>query len=87
MLDYAACHKVNPSGGAGALNAMHDAVALGNWLSTLEAPVPVESLDVIFSEYVKERMPLVQEAFLVSGILKDLGGKCLNGCHDGYGES
>lgn len=69
-----ACHKINPSGGAGALNAMHDAATLANWICSLESP-SLRDLDAIFEEYRKERIPRIKEAFVVSRMLRDVGGK------------
>ncbi|KAG0360517.1 hypothetical protein BG005_010541 [Podila minutissima] len=57
-----ACHKMNPSGGVGALNAMFDAVTIANWISTLESS-SVSDLDVIFKEYHAERYPVAQAAY------------------------
>ncbi|KAG0035784.1 hypothetical protein BGZ82_005122, partial [Podila clonocystis] len=71
-----ACHKINPSGGAGALNAMHDAATLANWICSLESS-SLPDLAYIFEEYRKERMPRIKEAFVVSRILRDVGGKTL----------
>ncbi|KAF9333061.1 hypothetical protein BG006_004049 [Podila minutissima] len=71
-----ACHKINPSGGAGALNAMHDAATLANWIYSLES-TSLRDLDYAFEEYRKERMPRIKEAFVVSRMLRDVGGKTL----------
>ncbi|KAF8952622.1 hypothetical protein BGZ52_004995, partial [Haplosporangium bisporale] len=49
-----ACHKMNPSGGAGAINAIHDAVTLANWMSTLRNSDDKVILKV-FKEYRAER--------------------------------
>ncbi|KAG0039334.1 hypothetical protein BGZ82_008663 [Podila clonocystis] len=57
-----ACHKMNPSGGVGALNAMFDAVTVANWISTLESST-VSDLDTIFKEYHAERYPVAQAAY------------------------
>ncbi|KAF9367247.1 hypothetical protein CPB97_006028, partial [Podila verticillata] len=57
-----ACHKINPTGGTGALNAIHDAVTLANWLSTLRFP-NISDLDRVFSEYYLERYPVAKKAF------------------------
>ncbi|KAF9368459.1 hypothetical protein CPC16_005328, partial [Podila verticillata] len=56
------CHKVNPTGGTGALNAIHDAVTLANWLNTLRFP-NISDLDRVFSEYYLERYPVAKKAF------------------------
>ncbi|KAG0345670.1 hypothetical protein BG004_003338 [Podila humilis] len=57
-----ACHKMNPMGGVGAMNAMHDAVTLANWLTTLRCP-DVTELETVFEEYRKERYPVAKAAF------------------------
>ncbi|KAG0331989.1 hypothetical protein BG004_001428 [Podila humilis] len=57
-----ACHKMNPLGGVGAMIAMHDAVTLANWLSTLRCP-DVKQLETVFEEYHKERYPVAKAAF------------------------
>lgn len=60
-----ACHKMNPSGGVGALNAMFDAVTVANWISTLESS-SVSDLETIFKEYHAERHPVAQAAYVRS---------------------
>ncbi|KAG0339382.1 hypothetical protein BG000_002243 [Podila horticola] len=56
-----ACHKMGPAGGIGALVAMHDAVTLANWISTLQMPA-ISDLEDIFREYRAERYPIAKEA-------------------------
>ncbi|KAG0325451.1 hypothetical protein BG004_003213 [Podila humilis] len=53
---------------------MHDAAALANWICSLETP-SVKELERIFEEYRKERLPRIKEAFIVSRMLRDVGGK------------
>ncbi|KAF9406182.1 hypothetical protein BGZ94_003217 [Podila epigama] len=48
--------------GVGAAHAIHDAVALANWISTLRKPTVTE-LETVFEEYRTERHPVVKEAF------------------------
>ncbi|KAF9405918.1 hypothetical protein BGZ94_003333 [Podila epigama] len=68
-----ACHKMNPSGGVGAVNAMFDAVAVANWLSTLQS-WSVSDLEVVFKEYHAERHPVATAAFARSQMFsKNLG--------------
>ncbi|KAG0342046.1 hypothetical protein BG004_005770 [Podila humilis] len=68
-----ACHKMNPTGGVGALIAMHDAVTLANWISTLRAPT-MPQLERVFKEYRAERHPVAKEAFERSQLFtKNLG--------------
>ncbi|KAF9341209.1 hypothetical protein BGZ91_010342 [Linnemannia elongata] len=65
-----ACHKFNPAGGAGANNAIHDAVALANRLQALPDQPSVEDIERAFKLYKKERFPKVKEAFNSSLALK-----------------
>ncbi|KFH67359.1 hypothetical protein MVEG_06093 [Podila verticillata NRRL 6337] len=58
-----ACHKMNPAGGMGAIQAMHDAVVLANWINTLRTSPTVAEAEKIFKEYQEERKPYVQQAF------------------------
>ncbi|KAF9212419.1 hypothetical protein BGZ59_006782 [Podila verticillata] len=69
-----ACHKLNPYGGAGALTAMHDAVALANWISTLQKPKLAE-IEKIFAEYQAERLPAAKDAASRTQLFKRMGGK------------
>ncbi|KAF8981041.1 hypothetical protein BGZ52_003347 [Haplosporangium bisporale] len=69
-----ACHKMNPSGGSGALTAMHDAVTLANWINTIETP-SMYYLKKIFKEYRAERYPIVKQAFETSQMFSRNIGK------------
>ncbi|KAK5823573.1 hypothetical protein F5H01DRAFT_376481 [Linnemannia elongata] len=51
-----ACHKVNPTGGQGAVAAMHDALALANLLYALPSRT-ASDIEQILSEYQEERRP------------------------------
>ncbi|KAF9302320.1 hypothetical protein BGZ74_005523 [Mortierella antarctica] len=55
-----ACHKLIPSSGQGATSAMHDAVALANWIVSLESPSMVD-VNNAFKEYQAERYPIAKE--------------------------
>ncbi|KAG0338359.1 hypothetical protein BG004_007261 [Podila humilis] len=57
-----ACHKMNPVGGVGAMIAMHDAVSLANWLTTLRC-ADTKQLEAAFEEYRRERYPIAKAAF------------------------
>ncbi|KAK3835639.1 MAG: hypothetical protein J3R72DRAFT_451333 [Linnemannia gamsii] len=74
-----ACHKFNPAGGAGANNAVHDAVALANRLQALPDQPSVEDIEKAFKLYKKERFPKVQEAFNSSLALKSMIEQNLKG--------
>ncbi|KAG0035773.1 hypothetical protein BGZ82_005111, partial [Podila clonocystis] len=55
-----ACQKFIPAEGAGALTTIYDAVALANWINTLESATLFD-LDTIFKEYRDERYLVVEE--------------------------
>ncbi|KAG0019141.1 hypothetical protein BGZ82_000234 [Podila clonocystis] len=57
-----ACHKMSPAGGVGAIIAIHDAVTLANWISTLRFAT-VEDIGKAFKDYRAERYPVAKEAF------------------------
>ncbi|KAG0090118.1 hypothetical protein BGZ92_003660 [Podila epicladia] len=64
---------MNPTGAAGALTAMHDAVALANWINTLQRPT-LSDIDKVFKEYRTERHPVAKEAFDTSKMFtKNIG--------------
>lgn len=65
---------MNPTGGVGAINAMHDAVTLANWLSTLRAATR-NDVEMVFKEYRAERLPVVKEAFVASQLFTRNIGK------------
>ena len=56
---------MNPSGGSGAITAIHDAVTLANWLSTLRVPRE-EEIEEVFKEYRTERYPVAKATFEAS---------------------
>ncbi|KAG0338787.1 hypothetical protein BG004_007086 [Podila humilis] len=63
-----ACHKMNPAGGVGAMCAIHDAVALGNWLATLRDPT-LRQIENAFEEYRQERFPVAKGHFEFSRLI------------------
>ncbi|KAF9428988.1 hypothetical protein BGZ94_000217 [Podila epigama] len=71
------CHKMDPSGGLGALNAMYDAVTLANWISTLKNH-SLKSLEEIFRQYRIERYPVAKEAFANSKMFSKSFGKSIS---------
>ncbi|KAF9428772.1 hypothetical protein BGZ94_001092 [Podila epigama] len=71
-----ACHPMHPLGMMGAINAIHDAVALANWINTLRSPSMIE-LKEIFDQYQAERLPIVKEAFALSQMFKQTFGKSI----------
>ncbi|KAF9300752.1 hypothetical protein BGZ74_007535 [Mortierella antarctica] len=66
--------KLNPSGGAGALSAVHDAVALANWLCSLQS-TSLRTLARVFKEYHAERHPIAKQNLRTGRMLFALGGK------------
>ncbi|KAF9370937.1 hypothetical protein CPC16_003397 [Podila verticillata] len=65
---------MNPSGGAGAINAIHDAVTLANWMSTLRNSDD-KVIFKVFKEYRAERYPVAKEAFETSQMFSRNLGK------------
>ncbi|KAF9357706.1 hypothetical protein BGX34_009263 [Mortierella sp. NVP85] len=57
-----ACHKMNPAGGQGAVNALQDAITLANWLNVLRSN-NVKDISRVFQEYKDERYPHAVAAF------------------------
>ncbi|KAG0362309.1 hypothetical protein BG005_006139 [Podila minutissima] len=69
-----ACHKLNPAGGAGALTAIQDAVALANWICALQSKKASE-IEESFNEYHAERYPLVKQSYETSKMFNHIAGK------------
>ncbi|KAK3819386.1 MAG: hypothetical protein JOS17DRAFT_756323 [Linnemannia elongata] len=63
-----ACHKLHPSGGQGAITAMHDAIALANLIYALPTNTS-KDIERAFEEYKAERLPPVIEASKGSQLL------------------
>jgi 2-polyprenyl-6-methoxyphenol hydroxylase-like FAD-dependent oxidoreductase len=68
---------MNPSGGAGAITAIHDAVTLANWLSTLQTTEGKE-IEEVFRNYRAERYPVAKAAFEVSQMFTRNLGKVIS---------
>ncbi|KAF9104951.1 hypothetical protein BGX27_009862 [Mortierella sp. AM989] len=58
-----ACHKVHPASGRGAQLAIHDAIALANWISILPSNPSIQELERIFKEYKTERYPDAEDTY------------------------
>ncbi|KAF9302945.1 hypothetical protein BGZ74_004601 [Mortierella antarctica] len=78
-----ACHKnivailslqLNPAGGVGALTAMHDAIALANWICSVQSR-DMADIEASFKKYRAERLPIAKEAFENSRMFDSIGGK------------
>ncbi|KAF9537190.1 hypothetical protein EC957_008681 [Mortierella hygrophila] len=63
-----ACHKLNPSGGHGAVTAMHDAIALANLLYAMPTATSSD-ITRIFEEYQEERYPAVMVSYKNSQLM------------------
>ncbi|KAG0024730.1 hypothetical protein BGZ82_010363 [Podila clonocystis] len=74
MTEQLSWAMMNPCGGAGALNAIHDAVALANRISALR-PASVSDMEKVFKEYRKERYPIAKENFATSQMFTHNFGK------------
>ncbi|KAG0204211.1 hypothetical protein BGX33_008653 [Mortierella sp. NVP41] len=57
-----ACHKLSPTGGAGAVSAMHDAITLANMINALPLHPTADEIADAFKAYQDERMPWVKAA-------------------------
>lgn len=68
---------MNPSGGVGAIHAIHEAVTLANWLSTLRA-ADDKAVEAVFKEYRTERFPVTKAAFETSQMFTRNLGKVMN---------
>ncbi|OAQ33866.1 FAD/NAD(P)-binding domain-containing protein [Linnemannia elongata AG-77] len=72
-----ACHKMNPSGGAGASNAMHDAIALANRINGLPFHPAADEIEAAFMEYQNERIGWVNAAFENSKLMRNMVGQSM----------
>ena len=68
---------MNPSGGLGGIHAIHDAVTLANWMSTLRL-ADEEKLGKVFKKYRSERYPVAKAAFETSQMLTHNFGKVID---------
>ncbi|KAF9314650.1 hypothetical protein BG003_003941 [Podila horticola] len=66
------CHKFDPAGGAGAVNAIQDAICLGNWINTLPKTISTKELRIVFQDYLAERLPIAKENFAKSQFFASL---------------
>ncbi|KAG0024980.1 hypothetical protein BGZ82_010279 [Podila clonocystis] len=72
-----ACHKMNPAGGVGGITAIHEAVTLANWLSTLRFAGP-KDVENVFKEYRAERYPVPKANFESSQLfIRNMGKNML----------
>ena len=66
---------MSPSGGAGASNAMHDAIALANRINGLPFHPTADEIEAAFMEYQNERIGWVNAAFENSKMMHNIVGK------------
>ncbi|KAF9119765.1 hypothetical protein BGX30_003641 [Mortierella sp. GBA39] len=72
-----ACHKMNPSGGSGATNAIHDAISLANYIVSLPHWCEQKDIDLRFKAYQDERTPWIKAAFENNKLFKGMVEKNL----------
>ncbi|KAF9151719.1 hypothetical protein BG015_006294 [Linnemannia schmuckeri] len=70
-----ACHKINPAGGAGAANAIHDAIVLANYIHAFRNNPTDQDIAKAFKAYKDERIEWVNSAFETSQALKSMVDK------------
>ncbi|KAG0373919.1 hypothetical protein BGX24_011063 [Mortierella sp. AD032] len=70
-----ACHKFNPSGGAGAGNAIHDAIVLANHIHALSLHPAADEIEHAFEACKTERIQWVEKAFATSNMTQCLVGQ------------
>jgi hypothetical protein len=70
-----ACHKFNPSGEAGAMNAMHDAVILANYIDALSNCPTVDEIEKAFLAYRSDRIQWVGDVFEQSKLFRTMVDK------------
>ncbi|KAF9126823.1 hypothetical protein BGW39_006327 [Mortierella sp. 14UC] len=70
-----ACHKFNPSGGAGAVNAMHDATVLANYINALPFHPVVSEIKHAFEQYRSDRIEWAEKAYTSSRTIQSFVAK------------
>ncbi|KAF9922480.1 hypothetical protein FBU30_007369 [Linnemannia zychae] len=73
-----ACHKFSPSGGVGATNAIHDAIAVANRIYGLPFHPNTKEIDTAFKNYKKERIEWVTNGYNSSRFLRTMAGQSLS---------
>ncbi|KAF9154278.1 hypothetical protein BG015_001391 [Linnemannia schmuckeri] len=69
--------NMNPSGGSGATNSIHDAISLANYIVSLPHWCEQKDIDHRFKAYQDERMPWIKEAFESNKLFKGMVEKSL----------
>ncbi|KAF9278763.1 hypothetical protein BGZ88_000374 [Linnemannia elongata] len=70
-----ACHKLSPAGGAGAGNALQDAVVLANYIHALPLHPVVEEIEAAFEAYKTDRIEWCEKAYATSKMLQSVVDK------------
>ncbi|KAF8943005.1 hypothetical protein BGZ47_005918 [Haplosporangium gracile] len=70
-----ACHKLSPAGGAGAGNALQDAVVLANYINALPLHPVVEEIEAAFEAYKTDRIEWCEKAYATSKVLQSVVAK------------
>ncbi|OAQ22603.1 FAD/NAD(P)-binding domain-containing protein [Linnemannia elongata AG-77] len=70
-----ACHKLNPAGGVGAANAIHDVIELANRINVLPFHSTVSDIEDAFKAYKSERIGWVTKAFENSKVFRTMVGQ------------
>lgn len=66
------CPLLNPLAFLGAVNAIQDAICLGNWINTLPKTISTKELRIVFQDYLAERLPIAKENFAKSQFFASL---------------
>lgn len=72
---------MNPAGGAGATNALHDAISLANYIYALPPRPTIKDTDEAFTAYTNERIPWAKAAFDSSNIYKTMASTVRSSYH------
>ena len=75
-MPFLCSNQLSPSGGAGAISAMQDALCLANWINVLPENT-IKATDNIFKEYYNERYPIIMEANRSSQLFAARGEKVI----------
>ncbi|KAF9127867.1 hypothetical protein BGW39_005503 [Mortierella sp. 14UC] len=70
-------YSVNPSGGSGATNAIHDAITLANYIVSLPHWCEQKDIEQRFKAYQDERMPWIKESYENGKVFKGMVEKGL----------
>ncbi|KFH66038.1 hypothetical protein MVEG_08139 [Podila verticillata NRRL 6337] len=66
--------KLSPAGGAGAITAMHDAIAQANWICAIPSR-EMSDIEQFFKEYRTEQFLIAKKTFETSRMFNNIGGR------------